>query len=321
MYIRFPANNIFRTLILTGSIGGQLSLSAAPNTTSYDLVFPPAQGAMGDTLVNDGDGNLSWAPGGGASSDSFYIMQTPAGTSPTATSPTDTLTWASTSLSITGNAATDTITLEVAAISAAVITSGTLAIARGGTNSGTALNNNRLMISNSGAIVEATAITASRALASDANGIPVAATTTATELGYVNGVTSAIQTQLNTKAPTASPAFTTQVTFGNYHMEPGETDAGNSGTSDTIDWSLNSSQKSTLTGNVTYTFSNPQTGGAYVLRVLTGAGSFTVTWPSSVKWAGGSAPTVTTTASRMDLFNFYYDGTNYYGSYVQNYTP
>lgn len=53
-----------------------------------------------------------------------------------------------------------------------------------------------------------TLITGSRALASDANGLPVAATTTATELGYVNGVTSAIQTQINTKAPTASPTFT-----------------------------------------------------------------------------------------------------------------
>lgn len=45
-----------------------------------------------------------------------------------------------------------------------------------------------------------TAITASRALASDANGLPVASATTATELGYVSGVTSSIQTQLNTKA-------------------------------------------------------------------------------------------------------------------------
>lgn len=58
-----------------------------------------------------------------------------------------------------------------------------------------------------------TAITASRALASDANGLPVAATTTATELGYVSGVTSAIQTQMNLKAPLASPTFTGTVTI------------------------------------------------------------------------------------------------------------
>lgn len=43
------------------------------------------------------------------------------------------------------------------------------------------------------------AITGGRALASDANGVPVASSTTDTELGYVNGVTSSIQTQLNAK--------------------------------------------------------------------------------------------------------------------------
>lgn len=37
-------------------------------------------------------------------------------------------------------------------------------------------------------------------------------TATVTELNYVDGVTSAIQTQLNAKAPTASPTFTGTVT-------------------------------------------------------------------------------------------------------------
>ena len=43
------------------------------------------------------------------------------------------------------------------------------------------------------------------------DGIP--GTLTATELGYVDGVTSAIQTQINTKAPIASPTFTGTVTL------------------------------------------------------------------------------------------------------------
>lgn len=72
-------------------------------------------------------------------------------------------------------------------------------IADGGTNSTTALNNNRVMQSSGGAVVEASAITASRALVSDSNGIPTHATTTTTEINYVSGVTSAIQTQINTK--------------------------------------------------------------------------------------------------------------------------
>lgn len=87
----------------------------------------------------------------------------------------------------------------------------TNAAGTGTVNSGTA---NRLAYyaSSTNAVSELTAITTSRALASDANGLPVAATTTATELGYVNGVTSAIQTQINLKAPIASPTFTGVVT-------------------------------------------------------------------------------------------------------------
>ncbi len=74
-------------------------------------------------------------------------------------------------------------------------------IVHGGTNSSTALNNNRVMQSSAGAIVEAAAITAARALISDANGIPTHSVTTATELSYVNGVTSSIQTQINSIVP------------------------------------------------------------------------------------------------------------------------
>jgi len=47
-------------------------------------------------------------------------------------------------------------------------------------------------------------LTASRALVSDGSGFVSAATTTATEIGYVNGVTSAIQTQLDAKQATGN---------------------------------------------------------------------------------------------------------------------
>ncbi|MGZ3772720.1 MAG: beta strand repeat-containing protein [Pseudobdellovibrionaceae bacterium] len=76
---------------------------------------------------------------------------------------------------------------------------GVLPIANGGTNSSAVLNNNRIMASTGGAIVEAAAITANKALISDANGIPTHSSVTNTELGYLSGVTSAIQVQLNNK--------------------------------------------------------------------------------------------------------------------------
>lgn len=51
------------------------------------------------------------------------------------------------------------------------------------------------------ALSKLAATTASRALVSDASGFITAATTTSTEIGYVNGVTSSIQTQLDGKQP------------------------------------------------------------------------------------------------------------------------
>lgn len=75
--------------------------------------------------------------------------------------------------------------------------SSSAAIARSKLASGTA---NRVVVNNgSGVQTDAAAITTARALISDANGIPTHSSVTSTELGYVSGVTSAIQTQLSGK--------------------------------------------------------------------------------------------------------------------------
>lgn len=92
-----------------------------------------------------------------------------------------------------------------------------------------------------------------------------------------------------------------------------EFDNGNSSTADTIDWNAGRFQKSTLTDNCTYTFTAPACAGIYVLRVIQdGTGSRTVTWPSSVKWPGNIDPVLTPTASAVDVFTFYFDGSNYW---------
>lgn len=56
---------------------------------------------------------------------------------------------------------------------------------------------------------QVTGLTASRALISDASGHPTVSAVTSTELGYLDGVTSAIQTQLNGKQATISGAAST----------------------------------------------------------------------------------------------------------------
>jgi hypothetical protein len=92
-----------------------------------------------------------------------------------------------------------------------------------------------------------------------------------------------------------------------------EVDNGNSSTADTIDWGAAQKQKSTLTGNCTYTFTAPDGPCNLMFKVIQdGTGSRTVTWPNTVKWPAATAVVLTTTASATDMVAFYYDGTNYY---------
>lgn len=58
-------------------------------------------------------------------------------------------------------------------------------------------NSYRLVVTSGGSCQENAAITANRALISDANGVPTHSAVTSTELGYVAGATSNIQTQIN----------------------------------------------------------------------------------------------------------------------------
>ena len=65
----------------------------------------------------------------------------------------------------------------------------------------------------------------------------------------------------------------------------------------------------TLDVNVTFTFPTPPTGSAtwaFTLIVRQdGSGTNTVTWPASVDWDAGTAPTLTTTASTVSVLEFF----------------
>lgn len=75
----------------------------------------------------------------------------------------------------------------------------------------------------------------------------------------------------------------------------------------------------TLGANITtLTLTNPLIG-SYILKITQDAtGGRTITWPASIKWPGGTAPTLSA-ASKTDIITLIYDGTNYYGSYQLNY--
>lgn len=95
----------------------------------------------------------------------------------------------------------------------------------------------------------------------------------------------------------------------------------NSSTAITLNLANGTMQDITLTGSPTITMPTAASGKSFTLMLRTGTGSYTVTW-ATVKWSGGTAPTVTTTASKMDIYSFFSDGTNWYGATIgQNYTP
>ena len=152
---------------------------------------------------------------------------------------------------------------------------------------------------------------------------------TQTELNYVVGVTSAIQTQLNAKGDvttTGSQTLTnktlTDPALGNSSLTGiktlkfnGEYDNGNSGTAVTVTLANAQKQKLTLTGNVTITVSFTGAAvGNYQLRLIQdGTGSRTVAWSglSGSRWLGAtSAPAVNSAASGETIVSIFYDGTN-----------
>lgn len=66
--------------------------------------------------------------------------------------------------------------------------------------------------------------------------------------------------------------------------------------------------------STTITFPANDAGKSFLLILKQdGTGSRTVTWDTDVKWPGGTAPTITATASKADLFSFICDGAAWFG--------
>jgi len=122
-----------------------------------------------------------------------------------------------------------------------------------------------------------------------------------------------------TDTQTLSAKTLTNPTVTNYVETPF---SANSSTAITIDLTNGTVQIITLTGNATITMPTATSGKSFIMFLKQdGTGSRTVTW-STVKWPGGTNPTITATASRQDIYSFFADGTNWYGVNVgQNYTP
>jgi len=150
-------------------------------------------------------------------------------------------------------------------------------------------------------------------------------TATAAELNYVDGVTSNIQTQLDAKLEsvdistyTGDVDITGELVVDSYNESYAAVTSTTNAT--TVDCEAGNTFMHTLTENTTFTFSNPPSSGtAYTMTVEiiqdSSASGYTVTWPTSVDWPSATAPTLTATASAVDVFVFTTrdGGTTWYG--------
>ena len=84
-------------------------------------------------------------------------------------------------------------------------------------------------------------------------------------------------------------------------------------------------QTATLTASTACTFTMPTAtaGKSFILLLKQAAstGNGSATFTPNVKWGSAGTPTITATAGKMDILSFVSDGTNWYGSIAQGYTP
>lgn len=88
----------------------------------------------------------------------------------------------------------------------------------------------------------------------------------------------------------------------------------------TINWDAGLGNIGTVTLGGNRAMANPTNLSvrSFILIVTQdGTGSRTLTWGSAFKWGGGAVPVLSTVAGAKDVFSFFCDGTNLYGSYLR----
>ena len=204
-----------------------------------------------------------------------------------------------------------------AGVAPASVTTGTGVVTALGVNTGSAgafvVNGGALGTPSSGTLTNATGLPISTGVSGLGTGV---ATFLATPTGANLAAAVTDETGSGLLVFNTTPALTNP-TVTNY-VETLYT--ANTATAITVSLANGTVQNLTLTGNATITMPTAVAGKSFIIILSQDAtGSRTVTW-STVSWPGGTAPTITSTASKKDIYSFFSDGTNWYGTTIgQNY--
>lgn len=116
----------------------------------------------------------------------------------------------------------------------------------------------------------------------------------------------------------------------NLHMEEGQhysepiTRVATAGAAQTLNHRTGNNWDLTLSAGLTLSFSNPPAAGKLGVLFVTlrnGGTAYSVTWPSSVKWSGGTAPTLSG-INKADMFTLitFDGGVTYAGMATQDFS-
>ena len=129
------------------------------------------------------------------------------------------------------------------------------------------------------------------------------ATLSTTELNYVDGVTSAIQTQLDAKG-TSNVALSDDNVWSGAQRGTVTTATHSSGTNYDFDLNVTNNFKLTISAAVELGFSNMTAGTAGTIEIVN-SGSTVPTWATEVYFAGGTSKAPTITASATTVLAYY----------------
>jgi hypothetical protein len=89
------------------------------------------------------------------------------------------------------------------------------------------------------------------------------------------------------------------------------------GGSVTLDLSTANNFRRQFNGSATISFSNAPASNAFGFTfVMINAGTYSITWPGSIDWVGGTSPILTSTGTDVLTFFTFNGGTSYYGFVV-----
>ena len=154
-------------------------------------------------------------------------------------------------------------------------------------------------------------------VANTAAGVLTTVSTTGTGLVVKENTPTLITPNIG--AATASSINATgDITAKRYKLTMPNATTASSSTS--IDLSTGNVFTINLSANITSLTTSNAAVGTYLIKFVQDAtGSRTVSFPAAWKWAGGVAPTLTTSASKLDIVTLVYDGTLFYATIIKNF--